>query len=258
MAFRQLIAPKLTTTDNSGWCLRFVGNDYQLKNRPHPDAWDAWTKAKKRHTDALPTDVAVPVFFTWTGTIDGVRKNWGDVAIHVPGRGVFGTPLSGAGKTNRWDSSVHARASAIGGSAQYVGWTEDLNGYQLVEFYNPVDPRDQQIKDLQAQVTALKKEADKVPTLVTQVETLTKQLSDNDKAHAKAIGDLQADLNDKMDEVAALILNNEDLQTQVTELNKVIEIKEKEIKRLEANQVEGSPWDRLLQAIKDLLKGVKS
>lgn len=254
MAYRQLIAPKLTTTDNSGWCLRFVGNDYNLKNRPHPDAWDAWTKAKKRHTDALPTDVAVPVFFTWTGTIDGVRKNWGDVAIHVPGRGVFGTPLSGAGKTNRWDSSVHARASAIGGSAQYVGWTEDLNGYQLVEFYNPVDPRDQQIKDLQAQVTALKKEADKVPTLTGQITILTKQMAENDEKCRALVEGAQAEVAELTEQLEKAIELSKEYSNELDTLNKIIEIKDKEIKRLEANQVEGSPWDRLVQAIKDLLK----
>lgn len=130
--------------------------------------------------------------------------------------------------------------------------------YNFIEKYKQEYVDVERIAQLEAQVaglnTQVKSLQDTNKNLNTQVQNLTKQLSDNDKAHAKAIGDLQADLNDKMDEVAALILNNEDLQTQVTELNKVIEIKEKEIKRLEANQVEGSPWERLVQAIKEILR----
>lgn len=132
MGFRQLVAPNLETKDDPGWCLRFVGNAFNTKPRPSPDAWHAWKNAKHQHTDGLP-NVAVPVFFYWYGTIDKVTKNWGDVAIWVPGRGVFGTPLRGSGKSNRWDPDVASRARAIGGQSYYVGWTEDLNTVKLVE-----------------------------------------------------------------------------------------------------------------------------
>lgn len=132
MNYKQLVAPNLSTTDYSGWCLRFTGNSFNTIPRPFACATDAWNGARFKHTDALP-NVAVPVFFTWTGTIGGVKKNWGDVAIWVPGRGVFGTPLAGAGKSNRWDASVQARAAAIGGGAVYLGWTEDLNTIRLAE-----------------------------------------------------------------------------------------------------------------------------
>lgn len=133
--------------------------------------------------------------------------------------------------------------------------------YNFIEKYKQEYVDVERIAQLEAQVAGLNTQVKNLQatnnTLNTQIQTLTKQLSDNDKAHAEAIGNLRANLNDKMDEVAALILNNEDLQTQVTELNRVIEIKDKEIKRLEANQVEASPWERLVQAIKDLLKGVQ-
>jgi len=130
--YRQLVFPNLETKDLPGWCLRFAGNAFATRTRPFPDAWSAWLGATKRHNDALP-NVAVPVFFTWQGTIDGITKNWGDVAIWVPGKGVFGTPLRGSGNSSRWDPDVATRARVIGGGAKYVGWTEDLNGIKIIE-----------------------------------------------------------------------------------------------------------------------------
>lgn len=130
---RQLKQPNLNTADQPGWCLRFVGNAFDTKQRPFDRARKAWEGAKFKHTDALPTDVSVPVFFTWDGTIDGETDNWGDVAIWVPGKGVFGTPLRGTGKPNSWFKTVEERAKAIGGKAQYLGWAEDINGVRIAE-----------------------------------------------------------------------------------------------------------------------------
>lgn len=131
MSYKQLRHPNLQQTDLTGYCLRFTRNAFGIGSK-YEYAWLNWQSSKTRHTDALP-NVAVPVWFTWTGTIDGIHRNWGDVAIWVPGRGVFGTPLKGGGNSNRWDASVQARAAAIGGGAQYVGWTEDINDVKVVE-----------------------------------------------------------------------------------------------------------------------------
>jgi hypothetical protein len=222
MAWKQLRSVNLNTTDNSGWCLRFVGNAFNTPNRPHAHATAAWNGAKKKHADRnFPAGVAVPVFFTWTGTIDGVKQNWGDVAIRLPDGRIFGSPMKGAGKTNRYDSSVDARAKAMGGGAQYIGWTEDINGYDIVS-YTPDPPPAKTYTE--AQYNAVVKERDaeraKVATLNTQIQTLTKQLADNDKAHLDALKKLQTEIDD--------------YKQSYDELNKTIEIKDKEIKRLEA------------------------
>ncbi len=127
----QLRSPNLNTTDLHGWCLRLVLHAYGF-NTGADFARQEWDRNTTKHTDALP-DVMVPVFYSWTGTIDGITRDWGDVAIWVPGRGVFGTPQRGAGNSNRWDASVEARRAWLGGGAQYLGWTEQLNGTQLVQ-----------------------------------------------------------------------------------------------------------------------------
>lgn len=128
--FKQLVTPNLNQTGKAGYCLRFVGDSFVIKPRPYKTALDAWHGAVSKHQDTLP-NVCVPVFFSWRGTIDGVTADYGDVAIYVPGAGVFGTPLSGTG--NRWDTNVQGRANAIGGGAKYLGWSEDINGVRLVE-----------------------------------------------------------------------------------------------------------------------------
>ena len=128
MAYKQLRAVHLSQTGPKRLCLQFTRKAFGIAAK-YPDAWTAWQHSK-RHQEALP-NAYVPVFFTWTGKIGGVTKNWGDVAIWVPGHGVFGSPLEGIG--NRWDPSVEARAAAIGGGAKYVGWSEDLNGADIVQ-----------------------------------------------------------------------------------------------------------------------------
>lgn len=138
---QQLIQPNLNTADFDGWCLRFVENVFNISKvqRHYNFAIDAWNGATFKHADALP-DVVVPVWFNWTGTVQGKKANYGDVALWVPGKGVFGTPLGNVHTaSNRWDSSVEARAKAIGGNASYLGWTEDLTGVRLVQ-PSPVAP----------------------------------------------------------------------------------------------------------------------
>ena len=132
MAYKQLRSPDLGTTDFSGWCLRLVLHAYGF-NTGAEFARQEWDRNPTKHSDPLPSDVAVPVFYSWYGTIDGVTRDWGDVAIYVPGRGVFGTPQRGAGNSNRWDSSVEARRAWLGGGAQYLGWTEQLNSTALIQ-----------------------------------------------------------------------------------------------------------------------------
>lgn len=132
MAYNQLRTPNLGILDIPGWCLRLVLRSFDFSSGAE-FARQEWDRNTTKRTDALPTDVAVPVFYSWVGTIDGIKRDWGDVAIHVPGRGVFGTPMRPSGKSNRWDPSVEARRIAIGGNAQYLGWTESLNGIKLIE-----------------------------------------------------------------------------------------------------------------------------
>lgn len=134
MRYKSLSTPNLSVTDLPGWCLRMTGNSFDTKPRPFKNAAAAWAGAKHKHgaDEPLP-NVPVPVYFYWKGKVDGVVQEAGDVAVYVPGKGIFGTPLRGSGKANRWDPTPAARAKAIGGGAYCLGWSEDLNGVRLVE-----------------------------------------------------------------------------------------------------------------------------
>ena len=129
--YRQVVPPNLNQTGKPGFCLGLVLRAFGFPYGAEY-ARAEWDRNTTKHTDALPTDVCVPVFYSWVGTIDGITRDWGDVAIYVPGRGVFGSPIRG-GVANRWDPNVEARRIAIGNNATYLGWTESLNGVNLIQ-----------------------------------------------------------------------------------------------------------------------------
>lgn len=143
MPYVTKVAPDFNVTDNPGMCLALVEAAY---NTPEPfdsmygcarDSWDA--SGFKHETNEMP-GVPVPVFFSWVGTINGVTKDWGDARIFVPGRGVFGSPLhwdDPAG--NSWVADLNEIERLIPG-AKYLGWTEDISGYRVVDYVEDVVP----------------------------------------------------------------------------------------------------------------------
>lgn len=140
MPYVQKFAPNLDAVAYPGQCLWLVEEAY---NTPEPftsmfatarDSWDA--SAFKHETNEMP-GVPVPVYFSWTGTIDGVTKDWGDCRIFVPGRGVFGSPLNWDDPLgNAWVADLNEVERLIPG-AKYLGWTEDISGFRVVDYVEP-------------------------------------------------------------------------------------------------------------------------
>jgi hypothetical protein len=100
----------------SGMCLQFVRENYGVP-AVYSSAIAAWNGAKVRHT-SRPTVGAVPVFFA-------TASQYKHVAFYCSNGTVITT--NGA-KIERW-SSIDSVASGFKGA--YMGWTEDLNGYQV-------------------------------------------------------------------------------------------------------------------------------
>lgn len=100
----------------SGMCLQFVRENYGIP-AVYSSAIAAWNGAKVRHT-SRPTVGAVPVFFA-------TASQYKHVAFYCSNGTVITT--NGA-KIERW-SSIDSVASGFKGA--YMGWTEDLNGYQV-------------------------------------------------------------------------------------------------------------------------------
>jgi len=143
MPYVQKFAPNLDAVAYPGQCLWLVEEAY---NTPEPytsmfqtarESWDA--SAFKHETNEMP-GVPVPVYFSWTGTIDGVTKDWGDCRIFVPGRGVFGSPLNWDDPLgNAWVADLNEVERLIPG-AKYLGWTEDISGFRVVDYVETPTP----------------------------------------------------------------------------------------------------------------------
>lgn len=130
----QLIEPNLSVVGYPDYCLAYVEQVFGVQNDPDPDAWQGWLNTKFKHTDPIPADVSVPVWFSWTGTIGGITQNWGHVAVSTP-QGVYTNPLSGSG--HKVFPSVPALATAYG--VKYVGWSEDIGNLKVIGGDMPTD-----------------------------------------------------------------------------------------------------------------------
>jgi hypothetical protein len=133
MVWQQIIQPDLGVTDTPGSCLRFVQSVFGARAQ-FWSASEAGAAALGKHSGREMPSVAVPVFFTWSGFVNGVFAEYGHVAVWVPKRGQFlSSPLWwDAGKTFQWVNSLEAFESILGPSCRYLFWTETLNGLQIV------------------------------------------------------------------------------------------------------------------------------
>lgn len=132
MAWVQKVAPKLDTQGKAGFCLGFVTDAYFTPGIGGYDcARAAWDNSSAKHPDRDFPDVSVPVWFSWVGTIGGVYKDWGHVAIRTPDGRVLSSPGSGYGQ--QWFNDVDHQAQAWG--LTYLGWTHDLTPIDDVAYW---------------------------------------------------------------------------------------------------------------------------
>lgn len=131
MKYEQLRKPDLTVKDKMGYCLRYARSVFSI-NPKYYTARIAWDKANYKHYGTRPTNVAVPVWYSWKATLDGKYQDWGHVAINVPGKGVYSSPIrsSQVAKGYAIYKTPESLGSALG--AKYLGWSEDINGVRVV------------------------------------------------------------------------------------------------------------------------------
>lgn len=116
--------------DYAGWCLRmqqrtFPGSPAVYYN----SARQAWDNAVQ-HAELPDGTAIVPIYYSWLGDLgDGQgRIDWGHAATFFPGRGILSSPGSGYGQ--KWFGSIDECARYFG--ATYLGWTEDVAGFRVV------------------------------------------------------------------------------------------------------------------------------
>jgi hypothetical protein len=244
------------------YCLRNVRLGYGIAPK-YDYAWQAWQNSPQ-YTTPIPKGLEVPVYFSFTATLDGVRRNWGHIAVQMANGQVW--------TDGRYYNSVQDLVSNYLSNGQYVGWSTHVNGVQVINNKGELMDTDAKVQaqyytlrgnngtanerkgwigrsyeefnatarpEVQGRTANITNLTNAVKTLTTernqartQVATLTKEvLAERDKVQV-----LQADKNRLQAEIDGAKEAYKQLeaqhQTKIDELNKVIEIKDKEIIRL--------------------------
>ena len=108
------------------WCLQNVRLGFGA-----PVKWEYarqdWEHNLGRHPNQdFPAGVAVPVYFSWTGTLDGVKRDWGHVAVRLPDGRIW--------TDGKYYANVSTLASNYLSGGTYLGWGESVNGVRVVEY----------------------------------------------------------------------------------------------------------------------------
>lgn len=136
MQYEQVIAfnpAKGGTTP--GMCLANVTQGYGIPNK-YASAWEAWEDTQQ-HTVPIPSGLDIPVFFSYTATIDGINKNWGHIGVRLS-NGQFWS-----------DGNLYASINAYttGHAPRYIGWGESVNDVIVIKGEEMATPVSQQHAD---------------------------------------------------------------------------------------------------------------
>lgn len=104
------------------FCLRNVRLGYGVPAK-YDSAWEAWQNTEQHKNTDYPDGVEIPVYFSYTATIDGVRKNWGHIGVRLKD-GKFWS-----------DGVIYAGISAYtkNHAPKYVGWGESVNDTKVIK-----------------------------------------------------------------------------------------------------------------------------
>lgn len=111
----------------SNMCLANVAKGYGIGNK-YSSAWQAWEHTQQ-HTDPVPTGLAVPIYYSYTATIDGVTENYGHINVQLPN----GTVWS--------DGNIYASIDDYTSKKlpKFVGWGESINDYKIIQLQGVSD-----------------------------------------------------------------------------------------------------------------------
>lgn len=125
--YEQLVQPDLSVVGRLTWCLEYARKVFKAPV-VEPTAWKAWEATKYKHDHKNFPNVAVPVWFSYTDTLNGVTQNWGHVAVRLPNGQIYSSPMQ-SGKSNAVFNSVEALDKFLG--SKYVGWSEDISNVRV-------------------------------------------------------------------------------------------------------------------------------
>lgn len=103
------------------FCLANVCAGYGIPNK-YASAWQAWLNTEQHPLEQPPEGLDVPVFFSYTATIDGVNQNWGHIGVRLAD-GQFWS-----------DGHLYPSIEAYTANhyPKYVGWGESINNVKVI------------------------------------------------------------------------------------------------------------------------------
>lgn len=123
---KQLITPNPNIACTPGMCLVYVRETFGLGPK-YPTASDAWKASLHKHKNArFPADVWVPIWFTVSDDVGG----------HVALRQPDGSVWSASSPTETQPvhhTSIEDLQTYHGGRLTYLGWTDDIEGVEILQ-----------------------------------------------------------------------------------------------------------------------------
>lgn len=123
MNFTQIISFNTATGGNiPGLCLDNVRRGFGIANK-YSSAWEAWQHTEQ-HTDRnLPDGLDIPIYYSYTTTIDGVTENYGHINVRLRN----GTVWSDGNIYASIDDYTSKKAP------KFVGWGESVNDFKVIQ-----------------------------------------------------------------------------------------------------------------------------
>ena len=105
-------------------CLSNVRKGYSIPAL-HQYAKQDWDNNVQHKDRNFPQGCDVPVYWSWTGTVDGVTKDWGHIAVRLADGRVW--------TDGRYYANVDTlNANYLSGRGTYLGWGELVNNIRVV------------------------------------------------------------------------------------------------------------------------------
>jgi hypothetical protein len=97
------------------------------------DAWTAWLNTQQHPNRNIPTGVDVPLYYSFTASIGGIRKNWGHINVRYRDGRVW--------NDSKWFANLSAFESAHS-NVKFVGWGESINNIKVIGVNEMITKKD--------------------------------------------------------------------------------------------------------------------
>lgn len=126
MDYTQLIQPNLSIVGQDGLCLAYVRAVFGATGS-YPSATVGWQDAQYKHSGNPPSNISVPVWFSYNGP-DGHVAVWAEGTIH-----------STSAQGMKTFSSISSLCAWMGEGMTYLGWSEDVDKLRVVQPQGGID-----------------------------------------------------------------------------------------------------------------------